>query len=98
MRSQHAVPKREQKASYKWGKNEAHKFKVGNLVWLGAKDIKLKTPSCKFTDQQLGPHKVLEKVGDLDYHLNLSFAHHQLHPVFYIDKLSPWHGNKVNRE
>lgn len=88
--------KKEQKAGYEWGKNKAHVFKVGDFVWLDSRDINLKTPSRKFTDRQLGPFEVLEKVGDLDYCLKLPFAHHRLHPVFHVDKLSPYRGNEIN--
>ena len=62
----------------------AHNFKVGDLVWLDLKDIKLKILSWKLMDQQLGPFKITEKVGDLDYCLQLPFAHHRCDEVTEI--------------
>src|SRR5215470_16004467 len=42
--------KKEQKAAYERGKRDAHEFKVGDFVWLDAKDVNLKTPSRKLSD------------------------------------------------
>ncbi|KAF9266305.1 hypothetical protein L218DRAFT_997062 [Marasmius fiardii PR-910] len=50
-----------------------------------AKDIDLKTPSRKLSDRQLGPFE-------------LPWGRHQIHPVFHVDKLSPWRGNDINGE
>src|SRR5215475_13803880 len=61
--------KREQKEAYEKGKKEAHKFQVGDFVWLDTKNVALRTPTWKLSDQQLGPFEVLERVGELDYRL-----------------------------
>ena len=42
--------KKEQKEAYERGKKGAHEFKVGDFVWLDAKDISLKTPTRKLSD------------------------------------------------
>ena len=90
--------KKEQKAAYERGKNEAHSFEVGDFVWLDAKDINLKTPSRKLSDRQLGPFEIMEKVGELDYRLKLPWGKHRIHPVFHVDKLFPHRGNEINGE
>lgn len=85
-----------QKAAYERGKQTAHQFKVGDKVWLSTEDINLQIPSRKLGDRQMGPFEVVEKIGDLDYKLKLSKQLSRLHPVFHVDKLSPFRGNEVN--
>ena len=69
---------------------------MDDFVWLNGKDIKRKVASKKLGDIQLGPYKVLEKIGELDYKLDLPRSMSRIHPVFHVDRLSPWKGNEVN--
>ena len=85
-----------QKEDYEAGKRTAHQFEVGDWVWLDGSDIKRKVPSRKLGDKQLGPYQVLERVGDLTYKLKLLDDMKRVHPVFHIDKLSPFKGNDIN--
>ncbi|KDN39417.1 hypothetical protein RSAG8_08823, partial [Rhizoctonia solani AG-8 WAC10335] len=62
-------------------------FKVGEEVWLDAKNIKLKSKSTKLNDKRLGPFKVLEKISDLAYKLELPETM-KVHNVFYLGLLS----------
>ncbi|KAJ3533222.1 hypothetical protein NMY22_g7422 [Coprinellus aureogranulatus] len=78
------------------GKRTAHSFQVNDYVWLSAKNIAIKVPTRKLGDLYLGPFKITEKVGDLDYRLQLPDSLSRLHPVFHIDKLYPWKGSDVN--
>ena len=86
------------KEGYERGKRKAHQFKVGDYVWLDGSDFKLKLSSQKLGDQNLGPFEILEKVGDLDYRLDLPEELDRHHPIFHIDKLYPWKGNHINGE
>lgn len=88
------LSKEKMKEAYERGKKTAHVFKVGDMVRLAAKDIKLKQPSPKLGPCQLGPFKVLERVGELGYHLELPDWLH-IHPVLHVDRLSPWQDNGV---
>jgi hypothetical protein len=90
------LEKERQKEVFEEGKNTAHDFEVGDYVWLSAKKIDIKVPTRKLGDFQLGPYKVLERRGDLSYKLDLPKDLARLHPVFHVDKLSPWKGNDVN--
>jgi hypothetical protein len=72
-----------------------YKFKVGDMVWLQAKNIKVYQQSQKLGPKQLGPFAVTEVLSDLDYRLQLPPAL-KLHDVFHIDRLSPWKGNDIN--
>jgi len=90
------VEKAQEKESYEAGKRTAHSFEVDDMVMLDTKDINLKVKTRKLADKRLGPFRVLEKVGDLDYQLDLPPTMSRIHPVFHVDKLSPWKGNEVN--
>ena len=61
------LAKRQMKEGYEQGKRKGHNFKVGDYIWLSGEDIDLKLPSNKLGDRQLGPFKILEKLGPLDY-------------------------------
>lgn len=75
------------KEQYKRNKKTAHSFNIGDLVWLASKDIKIHQPSPKLGSWQLGPYKVFEQIGDLDYCLKLPPLM-KIHPVFHVNCLS----------
>ncbi|KAF8691052.1 Chromo (CHRromatin Organization MOdifier) domain, partial [Rhizoctonia solani] len=62
-------------------------FKVREEVWLDAKNINLKTLSPKLTEQCLGPFKIIKKISDRAYRLELPPTMH-IHNVFYVGLLS----------
>ena len=72
------------KEEYEAAKKCAHLFAPGDMVWLSAKDIKVHQPSPKLGPRQLGPFKVLKKIGDLDYKLELPHWL-KVHPVFHVN-------------
>ena len=84
------------KEEYEAAKKRAHLFKPGDMVWLSSKDIKVHQPSAKLGPCQLGPFKVLEKVGELDYKLELPHWL-KIHPVLHVNRLSPWHDQGVQK-
>ena len=90
------IEKAHQKEDFEAGKRKAHSFEVDDFVWLNGKDIKRKVASKKLGDIQLGPYKVLAKIGELDYKLDLPPSMSRIHPVFHVNKLSSWKGNDVN--
>ncbi|QRW23021.1 Retrotransposable element Tf2 protein [Rhizoctonia solani] len=67
-------------------------FEIGEEVWLDAKNVNLKTLSPKLTEQRLGPFKVIEKISNWAYCLELPPTM-QIHNVFYVGLLS-----KVKRD
>src|ERR1700680_3632287 len=89
------MEKRAMKHAFEAGKPPPHIFTPGQRVWLSSKDIPISSPSRKLAPRQLGPYEVLERTGDLTYRLQLPSYMHQ-HPVFHVDRLSPWKGNNVN--
>ena len=88
------MEKRIMKENFQKGKPTPHAFKPGEKVWLSSKDISLSCPSRKLAARQLGPYEVIERTGELTYRLDLPPPMHQ-HPVFHVDRLSPWQGNNI---
>jgi hypothetical protein len=77
------------KEQYERDKKTAHSFNVGDLVWLQAKDIKIHQKSPKLGPCQLGPFKVIKRIGNLDFKLDL--PHYlKLHSVFHVNRLAPY--------
>jgi hypothetical protein len=84
------------KEQYEYDKKTAHSFNVGDLVWLQAKDIKIHQKSPKLGPRQLGPFKVIERISDLDFKLDL--PHYlKLHPVFHVNRLAPYRDNGLDK-
>ena len=88
--------KAKMKEEYEAAKKRAHLFKIGDQVGLSTKDLSIDQPSPKLGPRQLGPFKVLEKIGDLDYKLELPHWL-KVHPVFHVNRLSPWHDQGVSK-
>jgi hypothetical protein len=66
-------------------------LKKGDKVYLLRKNIKTKRPSTKLDFKKLGPFKILEKTGPVNYRLQLP-KNSRLHPVFHISLLEPTKG------
>ncbi|CCO35809.1 Retrotransposable element Tf2 155 kDa protein type 2 [Rhizoctonia solani AG-1 IB] len=62
-------------------------FEVGEEVWLNAKNVNLKTKSDKLTERRLGPFKVIEKISDRAYQLELPTTM-RIHDVFYASTIT----------
>jgi hypothetical protein len=62
-------------------------FKVGSYIWLDTQHLKIKSKSQKLNPKCLGPFKVLDRVGNLDYRLELPPTM-DLHNVFHADRLT----------
>ncbi|QRW24234.1 Retrotransposable element Tf2 protein [Rhizoctonia solani] len=62
-------------------------FELGEEAWLNAKNVNLKTLSPKLTEQHLGPFRVIKKISDRAYRLELPPTM-RIHNVFYVGLLS----------
>ncbi len=70
-------------------------FKVGDKVWLQAKNIKIHQQSAKLRPKQLGPFTVKKVISHVDYQLALPLAL-KVHDTFHVNRLSAYKGNEVN--
>jgi hypothetical protein len=62
-------------------------FKVGEYVWLDARDFKTERAMKKLDHKFFGPFKVLKKVNANAYELELPISMSRKHPVFNVSKL-----------
>ncbi|CAJ0967779.1 unnamed protein product [Ranitomeya imitator] len=63
-------------------------FAPGDLVWLSARNIRLRVESTKFAPRYLGPFKVLEQVNPVFYHLALP-TRLGITDTFHVSLLKP---------
>jgi transposase InsO family protein len=68
---------------------EGPDLKRGEKVYLLRRNIKTKRPSNKLDHLRLGPFKIEEKLGPVNYRLKLPESMKKLHPVFHISLLEP---------
>ncbi|BAE56502.1 unnamed protein product [Aspergillus oryzae RIB40] len=64
-------------------------FKKGEKVFLLRRNIKTKRPSSKLDHQKIGPFRVEEQIGNVNYRLKLPDSMKKIHPVFHISLLEP---------
>jgi len=66
-------------------------FNIGDKVLLSTENIKTTRPSKKLDFRRAGPFKIIAKVGNVSYKLDLPASMAALHPVFHISMLEPYH-------
>jgi hypothetical protein len=67
----------------------APNLKRGEKVYLLRRNIKMKRLSQKLDHQKIGPFTIEEKLGLVNYKLQLPKSMLKIHPVFYILLLEP---------
>jgi Reverse transcriptase (RNA-dependent DNA polymerase)/RNase H-like domain found in reverse transcriptase/Integrase zinc binding domain/Chromo (CHRromatin Organisation MOdifier) domain/Integrase core domain len=73
--------------------NKKHKemsFNEGDLVLVAAKHIRTLRASKKLADRFLGPFKVLKRIGQNAYRLQLPQKYGRLHPTFHVSLLQAY--------
>jgi len=73
---------------------EPPNFEVGDKVWL-IKRTNEKNRKKKLSNQMIGPFKIIRKVSNLAYELNLP-KKMRCHPVFHVSLLEPYYENEFN--
>ena len=74
---------------YDQQRGESITYKVGDQVWLDAKDLKTDRPSRKLSDKRYGPFKIVKVVSPHAYQLELPPSM-KIHPVFHTVRLRPY--------
>ena len=87
------VAARRMKQQYDQHVAQTPPFTIGDLVWLDASNIHL-TGTRKLNPKRLGPYKIVEKINDLAYKLQLPESMH-IHPVFHASLLYPVHKDTI---
>ena len=68
--------------------------KIGDKVWLSSKNIHTTRPTKKLDYKKLGPFKILEKVNNRSYHLDLP-QNYKIHPVFHVSLLEHYQPDQI---
>ena len=77
-------------------------YNVGNLVLLATKNLHLQGPR-KLQDRFVGPFKVLQRIGQTAYKLDLSGQRHRqalrnIHDIFHVSLLRPHRDNGLGTD
>jgi len=72
-------------------------FVSGDLVWLDAQNLKIKTPSRKLSPKRYGPYPILEQLSPVTYRIKLPPSL-RIRNVFHVDLLTPFHETKEYSE
>jgi hypothetical protein len=67
----------------------AHKYQIGNKVWLSTNNLNVTCASKKCTEQWLGPYDIIQTVGDnaVKLHPPKTMC---IHPVVNISHIHPY--------
>jgi len=70
-------------------REEAPEYKIGNKVWLSTKNLNVDRPSCKLTEWQLGPYKIVKIISSNAVKLKLPTSF-KIHDVVNISHIRPY--------
>ena len=72
-------------------------YKVGDLVLLSTRNLKMKGTPSKLQKRFVGPFRVTETIGEQAYRLALP-EEWRIHPVFYVSLLRDWKAADVQKD
>jgi hypothetical protein len=79
------------KRFYDRHRGKTPEYDVGQKVLLDNADLAINRPSRKLAERRSGPFKILARVGTHAYRLELPSQWRNVHPVFHVSKLDPYH-------
>ncbi len=71
-------------------------FKIGEKVWLDS-SLVIHKGNKKFKPRKLGPYKIIEKISELSYKLELPQSM-KIHPVVHVSSLEPFYEDHFDRK
>ena len=71
-------------------------YKVGDLVLLSTRNLKMKGTPAKIQRRFVGPFRVIEAIGQQAYRLSLP-TDWKIHPVFHVSLLKHWNSSNPTR-
>ena len=84
-------------AKYYDAKHRDVGFKVGDLVLLSTRNLKMKGTPSKLQKRFVGPFRVTETIGEQAYRLSLP-ENWKIHPVFHVSLLREWKAADVQED
>ena len=68
-------------------KHKDRTYRLGEMVMLSTKNIRLRRASKKLADRYVGPFEVIKVIGKNAYRLNLPKKYGRIHPTFHVSLL-----------
>ena len=84
-------------AKYYDAKHRDLGFRVGDLVLLSTRNLKMKGIPSKLQKRFVGPFRVIETIGEQAYRLSLP-DNWKIHPVFHVSLLREWKAVDVQED
>ena len=82
--------------NWKAGKTPPAQYSIRDQVWLKGLHLRLPHQSTKLAPKQYGPFKIMKQINPVTYQLMLPNTW-QIHPVFHVLLLSPYHKTNAHR-
>ncbi len=79
------------KEKYYNAKHEPKSYRVGDKVWLSGRNIRTTRPAKKLDYKYHGPFVISKCIGTQAYQLDLPEALQNIHDVFHVSLLEPYH-------
>ena len=88
IKSEVSLAQQQQAIYYNQHHRPTPEYKINDFVFLSARNISTIRPSKKLDHKNLGPFKILDRIGSHAYRLDLPSSM-KIHPVFHVSLLTP---------